>query len=147
MAKRYKAPNAIVSKTGRGLSPVAAYDAELLMEAPMGREYDLVPRTKRSTPQNGTYWLMLKRVCAATGKWPSPRVLHHALKRACGYRFEYVDVETGEIREDVDSTAFDAMSHDDFIVYMQTAAGFLSEAVGFEVLAFLEDAPARRGAA
>lgn len=140
MTKRDKAPNPIVRKTVRGLSPVAAYDAELLMEMPMGREFDLIPRTKRSTVQNSTYWLMLKRVCASTGKWPTPRVLHHALKRACGYRFEYVDVVTGEIRDDVDSTAFDAMGHDEFVAYMQQAAEFLSDAVGFDVLAFLEAA-------
>jgi hypothetical protein len=146
MSNRDKAPNPIVAKTARGLSPIAAYDAELLMEAPIGREFDLVPRTKRSTRQNRTYWLMLKRVCAATGKWPNARILHHALKRACGYRFEYVDVETGEVREDVDSTAFEAMSHDEFVEYMQVAAGFLSAAVGFDVLAFLEDAPVRKAA-
>lgn len=144
--KRDKAPNPIVVKTERGIRPVAAYDAELLFEAPLGREFDLVPRTKRSVPQNGTYWLMLKRVCASTGKWPSPAVLHHALKRACGYTFEYVDVVTGELIEDVDSTAFDRMTHDEFVAYMRQAAEFLSAAVGFDVLAFLEDAPNRRAA-
>lgn len=135
-----KRPSILVTKTARGLSPVTAYDAELLFEATMGAEFELHPMTKRSHRQLRTYWLALKRVCQATGRWPTPAHLHDELKLVCGFKRQVVDMETGEVAVVVDSIAFDAMNHDEFKAYMDLAMEKLAEAIGYDPMAFLEAA-------
>lgn len=131
-------PPAIVTKTEKGVRPLTAYDAEMLMEDALGTEYDLVPRTKRSGKALRAYWLVLKRVCAATDKWPSPHILHHSLKWACGYRFEYYDIVTKTMKTEVDSIAFSSMSHKAFTLYTQRAYEVLTSALGFDVTQLIE---------
>lgn len=136
MTKRDKRPAPIVRKEARGLSPVSAFFAEMVIDDPMGTEYDLVKRTKRSNPQNGMYWSILGQVVSATGKWPTPEKLHDALKRVCGF----VTVNYGmDGREYVttDSTAFDAMSPDEFRAYFDLAMEKLSEHLGFDPMAYM----------
>ena len=137
MTKRDKRPAPIVRKEQRGLSPVAPFYAEQIIADPVGTEYDLVKRSKRSNPQNGLYWSTLSHVVKATGKWPTPEHLHHELKLVCGFKFTVVDWETGEASVAVDSTAFDAMSADEFRVYFDTAMEKLAEHLGFDPLAYL----------
>lgn len=138
MAKRDKPPAPIVKKTARGLLPVAAFFAEEIMAAPMGTEYDLVARTKRSNPQNALYWVTLSRVVKATDRWPTVAHLHNDLKLVCGYAYQTVNWETGEVVQAVDSTAFDAMTDAEFRVYFDLAMLKLSEHVGFDPLAYQE---------
>jgi len=138
MAKRDKPPSAIVRKTARGLSPVAAFFAEQIMADPIGTEYDLVPRTKRSNPQNALYWVTLARVVRATGRWPTPAHLHHDLKLVCGYVYKTVTWETGEVVDVVDSTAFDAMNDAEYRAYFDLAMVKLGEHIGFDPLAYQE---------
>jgi len=138
MARRDKPPAPIVKKTPRGLSPVAAIFAEEIMSDPMNTEYDLIKRTRRSNPQNALYWKTLDRVVKATGGWPSTGHLHHDLKLVCGYVYKTVNWETGEVVEVVDSTAFDAMSADEFRQYFDLAMMKLGEHIGFDPLAYQE---------
>lgn len=136
MAKQDKAPSPIVRKTARGLSPISAFDAERLMSDPLGTEYDLVKRSRRSNPQNSLYWSVLGSVVRATGKWPTANHLHNELKLICGYRMQIVDWKTGALSIAVDSTAFDAMSADEFRVYFDLAMQKLTEHLGFDPIAF-----------
>lgn len=140
MAKRDKQPPPIVRRTARGLSPVTAHDAEAIMSDALGAEYDLVKRSRRSSPQLRLYWVMLGRVVRATGKWPTAEHLHDDLKLACGYRKQIVDWETGEIAVATDSVAFNAMSPDEFRTYFDLAMIKLSEHLGFDPLAYAEAA-------
>lgn len=140
MAKRDKQPAPIVRKTARGISAVSGYEAERIMADPMGTEYDLVKRSRRSNPQNGLYWQMLTRIVRATGKWPTPEHLHEELKWICGYRYRMVDWATGSVVELLDSTAFDRMNTDEFRVYFDLAQQKIAEHLGFDPLAFYEAA-------
>ena len=128
----------MVAKTARGLSPVAAYDAEMLWADPVGTEYDLVKRTRRSLPQLRLYWSMLQRVVTATGKWPDAEHLHEALKLTLGYCREVVNMRTGEISLQADSAALDGMDADQFRAFFDSAVAELARHLGFDPLAFIE---------
>lgn len=136
MAKRDKRPAPIVRKELRGLSPVDAFFAESIDADPIGTEYDLVKRTKRSNPQNSLYWVTLNHVVQATEIWPTPEHLHDALKRACGFLTVNYDLHGKEFIT-TDSTAFDAMSPDEFKFYFDRAMEKLSATVGFDPIATL----------
>src|SRR5690554_6117444 len=136
--KKEKSPPPIIRKGHRGLQAVSAYDAEIIMADPVGTEYDLVKRSRRSLPQHRLYWQALTMVVRATGRWPTPEHLHHELKLACGYRITIVDWETGEISQAVDSISFDAMTHDEFKAYFDKAMEKLAEHIGFGPLGFME---------
>jgi hypothetical protein len=136
--KREKPPIPMVVKGARGLSPVAAYDAEVLWSDPLGTEYDVVKRTKRSWPQLKLYWAMLGRVVKATGKWPDPEHLHEAIKLTLGYCREVVNLRTGEVTIVPDSAALDAMDPEEFRAFFDSAAALLAERLGFDPLAFIE---------
>jgi hypothetical protein len=136
--RRDKAPAPIIRKTAKGFAPVSAYDADLVMAAPLGAEFELVRRSRRSLPQQRLYWQALGQVVRATGKWPTAEHLHHELKLICGYRMTVVNWDTGEVSTAVDSTAFDAMTQDEFRVYFDLAMSKLSEHIRFNVLAFME---------
>ena len=140
MTKRDKQPPAIVVKSARGISPVTAFDAEQVMSDPVGTEYDLVKRTRRSFPQLRLYWVTLRNIVNATGKWPSASHLHDDLKMICGYSRNVVNWETGEVSKIPDSIAFDAMTQDEFQAYFNLAMSKLAEHLGFDPLAFVEAA-------
>ena len=135
MAKREKPPAPIVHKDGRGIAPVSAYDAEEIAGFPIGTEFDLICRTKRSTPQLRLYWVTLGNVIAATGRWPSREALHRALKIKAGMVELVYDLQGKPIGMQVDSTALDAMTHKEFTAYFDGAMVMLSDAVGYDVLA------------
>lgn len=138
MAKREKAPSPIVRKTARGIAPVSGYEAERLMADPVGTEYDLVKRSRRSNPHNALYWQVLEQVVRSTGKWPTKTHLHRDLKIICGYVAWGVDWDTGQAVRDVDSTAFEEMTQDEFNTYFETAMSKLAEHIGFDPLAYSE---------
>lgn len=138
--KRDKQPPAIVRKSQRGISPVSAFDAEQVWNDPVGTEYDLVKRTKRSWPQLKLYWSMLNRVVKSTQGWPSAEHLSDEIKLTLGYRRKLVNLRTGEVTDTVDSIALDNMKHDEFIAYFEDAQKLLAERLGFDPLGFMESA-------
>lgn len=146
MAKtgRAKAPCAMVEKAAAGLRPVGPYDAEAIDRAKLGQVFDLVPRARRSNPQNRLYWSILGAVVEATQAWPTPAHLHEKLVKGCGFVTLVLDPFTGEYTEERDSTAFDAMPPDEFKVYMDTALGRLSEVLGVDVIDLLPPQEPRR---
>lgn len=139
MSKREKRPLPIVRKTTRGISPVDAFGSELLFADPVGTEYDLVKRSRRSNRQLGLYWKALSLVVQGTNKWATAEHLHDALKRASGYVTVNHDM-AGNPFVTTDSTAFDAMNADEFRAYFDAAMEKLSAAVGFDPLAFMQEA-------
>jgi hypothetical protein len=115
------------------LFAVSQFDGECLEATPIGTEFDLIPRTRRSLPQHRMYWATLSRVVKATGRWPTAEKLHDAVVRACGY----VDVNYGLDGNPYvtrDSTAFDAMNAAEFRAYFDQAMEKLAEAIGFDPL-------------
>ena len=140
MSKRERPPAPVVRKEARGLRPVAAFDAEALWADPVGTEYDLVKRTKRSLPQLRLYWAMLNRVVKATGKWPDAEHLHEALKLTLGYRREVANLRTGKVTLVADSAALDAMDPEQFRAFFDSAVELLAETLGFDPLAFMAEA-------
>lgn len=137
MAKKEKSL-IIVRKTPRGLQPVSSFDAEMLLAAPLGTEFNLASLTKRSLPQHRTYWKALSEVVKATEQWPTKEHLHDALKRVCGF----VDIRhnlDGSTYIATDSTSFEAMGPDEFKAYMDIAMKKLAETIGYDPLAFLTD--------
>lgn len=140
MAKREKPPLAMVEKAARGLRPLTAYDAEVVFSDPVGTTYDLVKRSRRSNPQLRLYWVMLDRVVKATGKWPNSAKLSRDIKLTLGYVEPAVNLRTGEMSLSPDSIALDAMEPDEFKVFFDKAAELLAERLGFDPLAFLEQA-------
>lgn len=136
MTKRDKPPAPIVRKTARGLAPVAAFFADRILEDPMGTEYDLVKRSKRSNPQNALYWVVLGETVKATGKWATAEHLHDDLKLMCGFSRTTVDWDTGAVNRIPDSTAFDAMTADEFRAYFDAAMAKLAEHLDYDPLAF-----------
>jgi hypothetical protein len=138
--KRDKPPPPIAVIGQRGLSPATAYDAEELAGYAAGTQFDMIARTARSHPQQGTYWKALTRAVDATGRWQNRTALHTALKVKLGYVEPIFDMKGKVIGMKPDSTAFDAMSHKEFCEYMDKAMAELSEAIGYDALAWLESA-------
>jgi len=134
MTTRDKPPAPIVRLEHGRLTPVHAYDAERIDAFPRGTEFDLVPRTKRSNPQNSRYWLTLAKVVEATGRWERPEVLHTALKVQLGYMEPIFGLD-GKVKGMApDSTSFAAMPHDQFRVFFDKAMAALAEAIGVDPL-------------
>lgn len=139
MSKRANKPPApIVRKIGAALSPASAYDAEALDGFPQGTEFDCIPRTRRSDRQLRTYWKTLGMVVKATGRWPTAEVLHTALKIELGRTVPITGFDGEVIGHIPDSVALDAMPHAEFCLYMDQAMTRLSEAVGWDVMEWMQ---------
>lgn len=138
--KRDKAPSPIMVKAARGVSPVSAYDSEILITDPIGTEYDLVKRTKRSNPQLRRYWSGLNRAAKATGRWPDGEHLHEELKLALGYYRKVANLKTGEVHLIPDSIALDKMPHDQFQEFQHAAEELLIRTIGFDPWSLMEAA-------
>lgn len=139
MARRTKdTAGCIVSKTPRGISPVSAFDQELIMADAPGTQYRLTKLTKRSLPQQRTYWKALSLVVSNDDRWPTAEALHECLKRTLGFVTIVYDL-AGKPFVTADSTAFDAMDADQFRVFMDKAMSKLAEAIGWDPLSFLEE--------
>ena len=134
-----KPPAPIVALTKDGLRPLDAMDAQDIMTQPIGTEFDLVKRSKRSWKQLRTYWKALGIVVANDARWPTAEHLHDDLKHSCGYVRKSVNLKTGEIKEVVDSIALNEMKQDDFNEYMKISLAFLAEYIGYDPLMFLNE--------
>lgn len=135
-----KAPPPIVTKGQNGIRPLDAEDAQNIASDPIGTEYDLVKRSKRRWKQLRTYWKALGLVVATDDRWPTAEHLHDDLKLSCGYVRQSLNFETGALAQVVDSIAFDKMTQDEFQKYMNIAMEKLASVIGYDPLAFLEDA-------
>lgn len=114
------------------LLPVSQYDAERLEDAKQGQVYNLTATGHRSNPHHNLYWSTLRKVCKATGKWPSEQHLHDELKFACGYyRIRYSEIAEMFMRYP-DSIGFDDMNQQEFNDYFEMAMAKLSEAIGYD---------------
>lgn len=133
-------PPIVLKQAGR-LVPAGGYDAERLDGYPEGTEFDLIARTRRSLPQQRTYWAALHRIVEATDRWPDAEHLHDALRRSLGYIHVRHDL-TGEPYLALDSTAFDSMTADEFSAYMQRAFARLAEITGINPAAFIDETAA-----
>lgn len=132
-------PKPMVRKIGGALSPVTAFDAEELASFPEGMLFDLVARNKRTLALHRVYWTALQRAVDATGKWQSREALHTALKVRMGLVEPIYDLKGNVSGMIPHSTAFAAMDQGQFKAYFDGAMAALSEAVGYDVLAFLEE--------
>lgn len=140
MAKREKAPHIEVVMTPKGLRPHTSFDAEAMVALALGHTFELVPVSKRSDRQLRTYWKALGMAVKATGKWPSAEHLHDEIKFTLGYRKMIADLKTGAVHAIPDSVALDKMDHPTFCKFMDDAMALLSDACGFDPLAFLSEA-------
>lgn len=122
---------AIVRLDGGRLIPVTQWDAELLEECKAGQEFDLAPRSRRSTPHNSMYWACLARIAKATDAWPTPEHLHRYIKFRLGYVETIRDPAGNPIAVIPDSTAFDKMPQDEFNSFFARAMRLMEAEVGF----------------
>lgn len=130
-------PGIIIRKTGAGLVPASAIDAEQLDAWKIGTEFDAKPRTKRSNPQNRLYWKILANVLEATSLsdlYPTSTKLHEALLRGLGYVTVTYDLD-GAPHLTPDSTAFNEMDAEEFRTYFDKAMVLLAETTGVDPLA------------
>lgn len=128
-----KRPPILVRKTQSGLMPANRYSADALEGYGWAAMFKLTPTKRRSNPQLGWYWVALKKVAEATGKWPTDEHVHKDVKRALGYLSHRVDPFTGEEVEDLDSTAFNAMNHAEFTEYLKKAKLLFLEQMGIDL--------------
>jgi hypothetical protein len=137
MAKRdiERAP-IIVTKTKAGLSPVSAFEAELLDRYPTGAELEITVKQRRSLPLHRTYFAMLAYVNKATDAYPNVEKLNEALKMHLGYTTTFRRFDGEEIIM-ADSIAFAAMDQAAFKVFFDQAVKALTEKFGFDPLTFL----------
>lgn len=136
-SKREKAPPPMVRKAGGRLSPVTAFDAEELDAYPDAMLFELRAMNKRTLPLHRTYWQALTKAVEATGRWESREALHTALKVKMGLVEPLYGLRGEVIGMIPHSTAFGAMDQAEFKAYFDKAMAALSDAVGFDVLGFL----------
>jgi len=120
------------------LSAVSAFDAEELAAFPDGMTFDMHPRNKRTLPLHRVYWQALSKAVEATGRWQSREALHTALKVRMGLVEPIYDLKGNVTGMQPHSTAFAAMDQTQFKAYFDGAMAALSDAVGYDVLAFLD---------
>jgi hypothetical protein len=101
------------------LLPADAAAEAALSKIPLGETVMVKLDLSRSNPQNKLYWGIISHVAVAAG-YESDRALHQALKVALGY-FDVVRLPNGKALACPQSTAFDAMSADEFQTYMDGA--------------------------
>jgi len=111
---RDKPPPPIVRLGGGRLSPVTAWDAELLDRFASGTEFDLVARTKRSNPHHRMYWAQLGQIVKATESYPTSKNMHDWVKIELGYTTPVCNPNGKVIAVIPDSTAFDEMDQATF---------------------------------
>jgi hypothetical protein len=122
-----------VKLTGGRLSPVSAWDDELLSDFPAGSEFDLVLRGKRSKPHNGMYWAQLGLIVKATEAWPTSDKMHEWVKLELAYTSPVLG-PTGKIKGmSIDSAAFDAMDQAAFNVFYEKAARLIAQEMGINL--------------
>jgi hypothetical protein len=133
MTKRDKPPRPIVRKAGGRLSPVSAWDAELLSDAPEGAEFDLVRRTKRSLPHLRMYFAQLGLIVKATEAFATADHMHEWIKIRLAYTRAVLGPKGEVVGMTVDSAAFDAMDQAAFNVFYEKAARLVAAEMGIEL--------------
>jgi len=126
-------PRPIVKLTGGRLSPVSAWDAELMDGLPNGTEFDLIPRTKRSKPHNGMYWVQLGLIVKATEAFATSDHMHTWIKVKLGYTAPIFGPKGEVVGMSVDSAAFDKMDQATFGVFYEKAARLIAEEMGIDL--------------
>lgn len=138
MSKFDKPPKPMVRRTASGIFPLSGFDAEEIDAFPIGQEFDMHPRARRSGPLHRTYWKTLSGVVKATDLAPTTKSLHRKIKRHLGYTTEEPGFD-GEIYKVDESTAFDAMKTDaEFRPFFDKAIEALCQTCGYDVLAWLD---------
>ena len=125
MSKRR--PTAIVKWSRGQLSPVSAYDAQLLADEADGREFDLVRRSKRSLPHNSKYWAQLGQIVKATDAFSSADHFHTWIKVRLGYVEPILGPKGQIVGMTVQSAAFDRMDQAAFHVFYEKAVRLVAE--------------------
>lgn len=83
----------------------------------------------RSVVQNSLYWTVLTAVVNhAPGQWRTPEALHEALKVATGH-IQTVRLINGRLVLLPESTAFDAMTQDQFNAYTTAAFRLIEDEI------------------
>ena len=128
-----KPPSPIVKLSGGRLSPVSAWDAELLADAPNGAEFDLVRRSPRSKPHNGMYWAQLGLIVKATGTFPTVDHMHDWLKVRLGYVSPIMGPKGQIVGMSVDSAAFAKMDQATFGAFYEKAVQLIAAEMGIDM--------------
>ena len=115
------------------MSPVSAWDAELLADAPNGAEFDLVHRSPRSKQHNGMYWAQLGLIVKATGAWPTSDKMHEWVKLKLGYTSPVFGPGRVVIGMTIDSTAFDRMDQATFGAFYEKAVQLIAAEMGIDM--------------
>lgn len=135
MTRRDKPPAPIVRLDGGRLAPVAAWDAELISAYHNGTEFDLVARTKRSTPHHRMYWGQLAQLVKATDAYPTSKHMHNWVKIELGYTEPVCSPSGKVIAVIADSTAFDKMDQATFNGFYERFAELIAREMGIDVFA------------
>jgi len=133
LRRRDKPPAPIVRLDRGRLTPVTAWDAELMDAYPDSAEFDLVHRSKRSTIHNGKYWAELGQIIKATDAYPSAEHMHRWIKMRLGYTETICDPAGNPIAVMPDSTAFDKMDQAAFNVFYAQAVRLVAEVMGIDM--------------
>lgn len=129
----------MMRRTPRGLSPVAAFDAERLDRYAIGADLEVSIKQRRSLPQQRLYWAVLGRVVENVDGWPTSDHLHDAIKLHLGYTQKLKTVD-GRVIWMADSTAFASMDGAEFKIFMDRAFDLISTDIlpGVDPLTLLE---------
>jgi hypothetical protein len=124
-------PPIILRRTRHGLEALNAIDADVLDQYPIGSDVEVTFRKRRSGPQQRKYWVILRNVVDATGKWPTSYHLHEALKFSLGF-YEQCKTLKGDTFYRADSTSFQKMDGKQFQEYFNDVIRLLSEVIGVD---------------
>lgn len=138
MAKRKEKPTVIFRKTTRGLVPETAFDAEEYDHLPMDSTVSVSPVSIKGHDQLAFYWMVLKHVVDATGRWPTKEKLHDAIKWELGY-VDLAYTLSGQPRLTVDSVSLEAMGDEERRTFMKQAWALLAETIGVDPLSLVPE--------
>lgn len=137
---REKPPAPVVEiDSGGRLVPQTPYDQERIMLSPYGTAFDLIARKRQPNKQVKLYWMVLHKVCEATGHWPRAENLHNRLKMQLGYVNVSFDLMTKRLEVEPDSTAAAEMSPEDFNIYFNRAMSQLAYTLGYDPMSLLPE--------
>ena len=133
MPKKDKPPAPLVRLDRGRLTPVTAWDAELLAAYPAGAIFDLKHRTRRSNAHQGMYWAQLSAIVKATEAWATAEKMHEWIKLRLGYTSPVFGPSGDVIGMTIDSTAFDEMDQPAFNVFYEKFAALVAAEMGIDL--------------
>lgn len=131
----------LVRREGNHLVPINAWSSEQLQSLP--ENVDLNARVTRASPKesrrhgtNAMYWaglgLMVENFDEEDEKaWPTSRKLHNLIAEELGYTTKIYRIDRS-YRLEVDSVAFDAMTDDEFEVFVEKARAWMVAHFGWD---------------